>query len=96
MQDLRAELAGTMGEAEWDWLIPHASRDALVVVDPGLDLLEVGVAIASDNTSSVQRWIEQQLIYKPAADQLQKWNSDRSKRFTALILQPYVLVQDSN
>jgi len=35
-----------------------------------LDLLDVGVAIASDNVSSVQVWISEQLIYKPSAAQL--------------------------
>lgn len=94
MEDLRAELAGTMGEAEWEWLMPHASRDAVVLVKSELDLLDVGVAIASDDTPVVQAWIEKRLLYKPSAEQLQIWASDRTRRFNALILQPYVLVQD--
>ncbi len=94
MQDLRAELVENLDEAEWEWLIPHAKRDAVFVVDPGLDLLDVGVAIASDNVSSVQVWIGEQLIYKPSAAQLADWNGDRTKRFNTLIVQPYVLVQE--
>lgn len=94
MQDLRDELAGTMGEAEWEFLVPHVARDALVVVSPDLDLLDVGVAIASDNVSSVQTWIEKQLIYKPAVEQINTWGKASNKRFNALIVQPYVLVQD--
>jgi hypothetical protein len=31
----------------------------VVIVDPGLDLVEVGVAIAQDNTMAVQRWIDE-------------------------------------
>lgn len=94
MQDLRAELAENLDEAEWDWLIPHVQRDALVMVAPELDLLDVGVAIASDNVSSVQLWIGEQLIYKPSPGQLAQWNGDRTKRFNTLIVQPYVLVQE--
>lgn len=94
MQDLHAELAGRMGEAEWDWLMPHAERDALVIVSPTLDLLDVGVAIASDDASSVQQWIDKQLLKKPSRSQLSDWNKLRTKRFNALILQPYVLIQD--
>lgn len=94
MQDLKAELAEMLDEAEWNWLYPHAERDALVVVNPSLDLLDVGVAIATDNVSSVERWIDEQLIYKPSPDQVADWQRDRTKRFTALIIQPYVLVQD--
>ncbi len=95
MQDLRAELAENLDEAEWSWLIPHVQRDAVVMVATQLDLLDVGVAIASDNTSSVQHWIGEQLIYKPSPGQLSEWNGDRTKRFNTLIVQPYVLVQES-
>ena len=94
MQDLRDELAGTMGEAEWDWLHPHAERNGLVLVAPELDLLDVAVAIATDNTTPVQHWIAEGLIAKPSEAQIKAWDGDRSKRFSALILQPYVLVQD--
>lgn len=94
MGDLRAELAEMLDETEWSWLIPHAKRDALVVVTPGLDLLDVGAAIAGDNTASVQHWIGKQLIYKPSAGQLSHWNQTPTKRFTALIVQPYVLAQE--
>jgi hypothetical protein len=93
MQDLRAQLAETLDEAEWEWLIPHAKRDALVVVAEQLDLIDVGVAIASDDVAIVQNWISQALIVKPSLIQLSDWNSDRTKRFNTLIVQPYVLVQ---
>lgn len=94
MQDLRAELLENLDEAEWEWLIPHVLRDAVVMVAPELDLLDVGVAIASDNISSVQHWIGEELIYKPSPGQMANWNSDRTKRFNTLIVQPFVLVQE--
>jgi hypothetical protein len=94
MQDLRAELAEMVDEAEWEWLIPHAQRDAIVIVSPGLDLVEVGVAMASDNSAAVQHWITEQMLYKPSPEQLAGWAADRTHRFSALIVQPYVLVQD--
>jgi hypothetical protein len=94
MQDLRAELAEMVDEAEWEWLAPHAQRSALLVVDGDLDLLDVGVAIASDNIPSVQDWISQQLLYKPSLAKISHWGSTPTKRFTALIVQPYVLIQD--
>lgn len=94
MGDLRTELAEMLDEIEWSWLMPHAKRDALVVVTSDLDLLDVGVAIAGDNVASVQHWIGEQLIYKPSTDQLSHWNQTPTKRFTALIVQPYVLAQE--
>jgi hypothetical protein len=94
MADLRAELTEILDEAEWEWLIPHVQRDAVIVVTPNLDLLDVAVAIASDNIALVDQWIDQQLIAKPSVEQMGEWNSDRNKRFQTLIIQPYVLVQE--
>ncbi len=95
MQDLRAQLAESLDEAELDWLKPHIQRDVVVVVHPELDLLDVGVAIARDDVLSVQHWISEQLIQKPSPNQLTDWNSNQTKRFQALIVQPYVLVQEA-
>ncbi|HEY9635662.1 MAG TPA: DUF2288 domain-containing protein [Coleofasciculaceae cyanobacterium] len=95
MQDFRAELAESIDEAEFDWLKPHIQRDVVVVVHQQLELLDVGVAIARDDVISVQHWISEQLLHKPSPEQLADWNNDQTKRFQALIVQPYVLVQES-
>ena len=87
-------MAESVDEAEWEWLIPHVKRDAVVIVDRQLDLLDVGAAIAGDNVTSVQNWIGEQQIYKPSPEQIAAWNGDQSKRFNALIVQPFVLVQE--
>jgi hypothetical protein len=94
MSDLRKELSETLDEAEWEWLIPHVQRDAVILVSLNLDLIDVAEAIATDNTITVQEWIENQLLSKPSNTQMGEWNSDRQKRFNTLILQPYVLVQE--
>ena len=95
MQDLRAELAESLDEAELDWLKPHIQRDVVVVVHQQLDLLDVGVAIARDDVLSVQHWISEQLLHKPFPEELADWNSNPTKRFQALIVQPYVLIKES-
>ncbi|NET62003.1 MAG: DUF2288 family protein [Symploca sp. SIO2E6] len=96
MQDLKAQLAEALDEATWEWLIPHVKRDAVVVVTKELDLLDVGVAIANDDVLSVQHWISEQLVHKPFSEELNIWNTDTTKRFQALIVQPYVLVQEAS
>jgi len=93
-QDLKAELTENLDEAEWEWLIPHVQRDAVILVEAQLDLLDVGAAIASDNLCEVQTWIDEALLTKPSETQIGEWNSDRTKRFRTLIVQPYVLVQE--
>jgi hypothetical protein len=93
-EDLRTELAKMVGPATWHNLLPHAARDNIVVVNPGLDLVEVGCALTADNVTAVQRWISEALISKPTAEQLQDWDRDRAREFQALIVQPYVLIQE--
>jgi len=34
------------------------------------------------------------LLSKPSPEQIVEWAGDRTRRFKALIVQPYVLVQD--
>lgn len=74
--------------------MPHAKRDAVVLVNPDLDLVDVGLAISTDNVTAVQRWIQEAMLVKPTSEQLSDWNRDTSKQFTTLIVQPYVLVQE--
>ncbi len=94
MPDIRAELSENVDESEWDWLIPHVKRDVVIVVSPQVDLIDVGVAIASDKISDIQVWMDEALITKPSNTQLGDWNTNRSKRFNTLIVQPFVLVQE--
>lgn len=94
MSDLREKLQQNLDEAEWEWLIPHVRKDAVIVVAENLDLLDVGEAIASDNILSVQHWIDEQLLAKPTLDQVGEWNLNREKRFNALIVEPYVIIKE--
>ena len=92
MSDFKAQLSEELADVEWSSLIPHAQRDALIVVSPSLDLIDVAVAMANDNVSLVQQWISKQLIYKPSSDDLSSWNAHPAKKFSTLIVQPFVLV----
>lgn len=95
VRDLRSELEKSLDSATWEWLIPHDERDVLIWVDPSIDLLAVGMAIAQDQTQSVQHWIAEQVIAKPSEAQKNRWRTaDTDLKFSALIVQPYVLIQE--
>ncbi|MEG3438925.1 DUF2288 domain-containing protein [Pannus brasiliensis CCIBt3594] len=93
MSDIKSQLTEELAEVAWSDLVPHARRDALIVVSESLDLLEVGEAIARDNVPVVQGWIGERLIGKPTTDQLSEWNDRPTSSFNALIVQPFVLIQ---
>lgn len=92
--NLREQLTELLDEAQLEWLKPHIQKDAVIIVVPELDLLDVGVAISTDNTQSVQHWISEQLLVKPSLEILNRWNANPSQRFQAMIIQPYVLVKE--
>ncbi len=93
-RDIKTALNESLEQAQWEWLEPHAKRDALIIVSPSLDLVDVGVAIAQDQTQIVQQWIESGQLQKPSANQLSFWKTQPNKSFNALIVQPYVLIQE--
>jgi hypothetical protein len=93
-ENLREQLSELLDEAELEWLKPHIQKDVVILVVPDLDLLDVGVAISTDNTQSVQHWISEQLLVKPSPEILNRWNTNRDQKFQALIIQPYILVKE--
>ena len=93
-ENLREQLTELLDEAQLEWLKPHIQKDAVIIVVPELDLLDVGMAISSDNTQSIQHWISEQLLVKPSQEILNRWNANSSQRFQALIIQPYILVKE--
>ena len=89
---LTAKLSEDLADIPWTEIKPHAQRDAVIVVNDGLSMVEVGVAIASDQVDKVQHWIAEALVQKPSAEQLSLWNDEPTLLFSTLIVQPYVLI----
>jgi len=96
MPGLKEKLEKDVADISWQELQPHAKRDAIIVIKEGLDLSEVAVAIAEDNTDVVQGWIGEQSVAKPSAEQLTDWNQNPQKQFVALIVQPFVVVKEAS
>ena len=96
MSGLREKLEQDVADISWKDLQPHAKRDAVIVIKEELNLPEVAVAIAEDNTASVQGWIGSQSLAKPTAEQLTDWNQTPEKQFSALIVQPFVVVKEAD
>jgi hypothetical protein len=94
MQELKDRLNDDLAEINWQDLLPHAKRDVVIVVKKELDILDVGTAIAQDNSIAVSSWIEQQLISKPSSEQLTNWNGEPNKQFLTLIIQPFIVIQE--
>ncbi len=88
------EVALSVDETEWDWLRAHQERGGLIVVAPGLDLMEAARKIAADDAKTVQAWINAGTLAKPSTQQIVAWDAAPGKKFRMLIVSPYVLIQE--
>jgi hypothetical protein len=91
--ELKAHLTNEVHRVDWQPLAPHARRGGLVLVDSRLDLVEVAVAVAEDDSGKVRRWMQSQQLLKPTLQQIETWQDETEERFTIVIVQPYVLAQ---
>ncbi|MGB5283200.1 MAG: DUF2288 domain-containing protein [Polyangiales bacterium] len=93
-EDLRARLAQEIQNVDWKPLGPHAKRGGLVLVAPQLDLLEVAVAVAQDDSERVRCWMAAGQLSKPTDAQIEAWQEEEvGEQFNVAIVQPYVLAQ---
>ncbi len=79
----------------WGDLKVHLERDAIIIVSPELDLSNAALDVSTDNVTAIQSWIAKGLVGKPTAQQLAAWTAMPLKEFRFIIVQPYVLIQES-
>lgn len=92
----KEELALQVDQACWGWLRPHHERGALFLVDGMLELPEVALRLAADDSQQVQAWLASRLIGKPTAAQAGAWEREPEQRFAMLVVSPFVLIQEVN
>ena len=62
------------------------------MVAPSLSLLDCAVGVAMDDVTKVQGWIESGELRKPSKAERAAW-AENGGTWTAVIVQPFVLVQ---
>ena len=80
------------GVVDWKYLKPHFDSGALIYVDAGLSITEVGQALADDDKAKIEAWLKSGDLVKPSEPH-QKWWQENPQRFTALVVSPFVLMQ---
>ena len=94
--ELRKQLEEGLGLAPWSEIVPHQEREAVIVVSPSLEILDVGMRLARDDSAKVEAWIAHGLLNKPSAGQLESWSAAPNAKFLILVVQPWVLLQIPN
>lgn len=93
-EGIRTRLTEVLGSVLFADLQAHLARDAVFVVGPTLSLIECGVRVALDDVGAVEGWIASGELRKPSSDERVTWSAAAGRRWMALVVQPFVLVQD--
>jgi len=91
----RLRLQETQGVVMYADLAAHLERNAVFIVSQSVSLLECAVAVAMDDTEVVQAWIERAELRRPSKRELESWPKEQEHRWRAVVVQPYVLMQET-
>jgi hypothetical protein len=92
---VRARLEESVGPVLFSDLRAHFARDAVFLVAAGESLVACGVAVAMNDVTSIQRWLGADLLRRPTPEEQSAWAKDESRQWLAIVVQPFVLVQDA-
>lgn len=92
-EELRQKLNLETGKLEWEELQPHFARGAVVVAAAGLDLVEVAMAFARDDRTTIDKLLDSQQLHTATDDEARDWNTTNC-RFWAVVVAPWVIVQE--
>ena len=95
VEALRIKLTERLGPVFFADMRAHLERDAVIVISPGVALIEVAVAVADDDAAQVEGWIRDGSMRKPSKRERAEWPNEENRTWLAVIVQPFVLVQDA-
>jgi hypothetical protein len=78
-----------IGTVSWSWLRPHEKRKVLFLVAVELDLIEVAVAVAEDQSAKIKSWLDIGSLTQPTLKQVAEWEKNGGL-FLGVIVKPYV------
>lgn len=85
--DFREQIQAT----DWYPLEIHYVNSGLFLISSELDLEIVAKAVAGDDSTQVEQWLNDNLIYRPEPEQVEKWRKDPyAKIGDFIIVAPYV------
>jgi hypothetical protein len=90
---LRAKLNGETGRISWRELERHYARAVLIRVGEELDLVEVALRIAKNDTTQIESWLSSGALRRAADADARDWHR-RDPSLWAVVTVPWVLVQE--
>ncbi len=91
--DIKARLNLETSRIHWHELQTYYARGQVVRVGPDLDLLDVAAQLTADNKARFEQWMNSGAIGDVSPDLARAWY-DRNAELWAVVVAPWVLVQD--
>ena len=92
--ELKAKLLGETARAPWRELQRFFAQGVLLAAEPGVDLIEVGMALAEDNREAFEPWLESGRVGVVTDAQALQWSESDATLWT-MVIKPWVLVQQT-
>lgn len=90
----RGQLAAETGLIGWRELQRPFARGVLVVVAPGLDLVEVAARMAEDDAAALRGWVDAGQVVRASDAHAERWEAAQQV-FRAVVVAPWVLAQET-
>lgn len=84
--ELKERLNKDMGQISWQELVSHIERGVVIELDASLDLIQTAVKFVQDDKQQVENWLQ--------GGQIKKVEQAREGEVIAVVVAPWVLVQD--
>ncbi len=91
----RGKIVSETARIPWQELQRFFAAGKVMLVAPGLDLVDVAFALQEDDVEQVKTWTEALQVIPVADDQAKEWITDDATLW-AVVVKPWVLVQTIN
>lgn len=90
---LRAKLLGETARAPWKELQRFFAQGVVLMAQPGVDMIAVGMALADDDSAAFEKWLNAGEAGVVSDEQALAWN-DADATLWTVVVKPWVLVQE--
>lgn len=91
---VRAKINSETARIPWKELQRFFASGKTLLVDSGLDLVEVGFSFHEDQAERVAQWLEQKKIRVVSTELAKQWVENNAEVW-AVVVKPWVLIQDT-
>lgn len=91
--DLKTKIALETARIDWKELQPWFAKGHVIVVSAELDLVSVAFELCQDNKQQFEAWMQSEQISNATDEQAKLW-LEEDKELWAVVVKPWILVQD--